>query len=76
MKLSIFFLKTKILLGFLKSVSKLYYSIVTDEKIEFLKNLCFVIIREILPTVLVAYGVLFTGTRLKRYFRCSFMKTL
>ena len=29
----------------------------------------------ILPSVLVAYGVLLTGIRLKGYFGCSFLKT-
>ena len=45
-------------------------------KKEFLKKLCFVLIRGILPTVLVTYGVLLTGMKLKRYFGCSFLKTL
>ena len=76
MKLSIFSLKTEILLEFLRLGSKLFYSIIADGKKEFLKKLCFVLIREILLTVLVAYGVLVTGMRLKRYFGCSFLKTL
>ena len=45
------------------------------EKKNFWK-LCFVLIRGILPTVLVAYDVLLTGMRWKRYFGCSFLKTL
>ena len=56
--------------------SKLFHSITADGKKEFLKKLCFVLIRGILPTVLVAYGVLLTRMRLKRYFGCSFLKTL
>ena len=66
MKLSIFSLKTEILLEFLRLGSKLFHSIIADGKKEFLKKLCFVLIRGILPTVLVAYGVLLTGMRLKR----------
>ena len=76
MKLSIFSLKTEILLEFLRLGSKLFHSIIADGKKEFLKKLCFALIRGILPTVLVAYGVLLTGMRLKRYFECSFLKTL
>ena len=76
MKLNIFFLKTEILLEFLGLKSKLFHSIIADEKKEFLKKLCFVLIRRILPTVLVAYDVLLTGMRLKKYFGCSFLKTL
>ena len=67
MKLSIFSLKTEILLEFLRLGFKLFHSIIADGKKEFLK-LCFVLIRGILPAVLVAYGVLLTGMRLKRYF--------
>ena len=76
MKLSIFSLKTKILLESLRLGSKLFHSIIADGKKEFLKKLCFVLIRGILPTVLVAYDVLLTGMRLKRYFGCYFSKTL
>ena len=76
MKLSIFSLKTEILLEFLRLGSKLFHSIIADGKKEFLKKLCFVLIRGIFPTVLVAYGVLLTGMTLKRYFGCSFLKTL
>ena len=76
MKLSIFSLKTEILSEFLRLRSKLFYSIIADGKKEFLKKLCFVLIREILLTVLVAYGVLLAGMRLKRYFGCSFLKTV
>ena len=75
MTLSIFSLKTEILLEFLRLGSKLFHSIMADGKKEFLKKLCFVLLRGILPTVLVAYGVLLTGMRLKRYFGCSFLKT-
>ena len=50
--------------------------IIADGKKEFLKKLCFVLITGILPTVLEAYDVLLTGMRLKRYFACSFLKTL
>ena len=70
MKLSIFSLMTETLLEFLKLRSKSFHSIIADGKNEFLKNLCFVLIRGILPTVLVAYGVLLTRMRLKRYFGC------
>ena len=48
MKLSIFSLKTEILLEFLRLGSKLFHSIIADGKKEFLKKLCFVLIREIL----------------------------
>ena len=60
----------------LRLVSTLFNSIIADEKKEFLKSLCFVLIREVLPTVLVAYGALLTEIRLKRYFECSILKTL
>ena len=40
------------------------------EKNEFSKNLCFVLIWEILTTVLGAYGVFLTGMKLKGYFGC------
>ena len=76
MKLSIFSLKTEILLEFLRLRSNLFHSIIADGEKEFLKKLCFVLIKGILATVLVAYGLLLTGMRLKRYFRCSFLKTL
>ena len=74
MKLSIFSLKTEILLEFLRLGSMLFHSIIVDGKKGFLKKLCFVLIRGILPTVLVAYGVLLTRMRFKRYFECSFLK--
>ena len=61
MKLSIFSLKTEILLEFLRLGSKLSHSMKAEGKKEFLKKLCFVLIRGILPTVLAAYGVLLTG---------------
>ena len=76
MKLSIFSLKTETLLEFQRLRSKLFYSIIADRKKGLLKKLCFVLIRGILPTVLVVYEVLLTGMRLKRYFGCSFLKTL
>ena len=57
MKLSTFFLKTEILLEFLRLGSKLSHSIITDGKREFLKKLCFVLIRGILLSVQVAHGV-------------------
>ena len=76
MKLSIFSLKTEILLEFLRLGSKLFHSIIADGKKEFLKKLCFVLIRGILLSVLVAYDVHLTGMRWKRYFGCSFLKTL
>ena len=76
MKLSIFSLKTEILLEFLRLGSKLFHSIIKDGKKECLKKLCFVLIRGILPAVLVAYGVSLTEMRLKRYLGCSFLKTL
>ena len=56
MKLSIFSLKTQILLEFLRLKSKSFHSIIVDGKKEFLKKLCFVLIRGILPSVVVAYG--------------------
>ena len=52
-----FSLNTEILLEFLRLESKLFhngrwhYSITADGKKEFLKNLCFVLIRGILPKV-------------------------
>ena len=75
-KLSIFYLKTEILLEFLRLGSKLFHSVTADGKKELFKTLCFVLIRGKLPTVLVTCGVLLTGIRLKRYFGCSFLKTL
>ena len=63
MKLSIFFLKTEILLEFQRLRSKLFHSILADGKKESLKNLCFVLIRGLLPSVLVRYGVHLTGMR-------------
>ena len=63
MKLSIFFLKTEILLEFLRLGSKLFHSIITDGKKELLKKLYFVLIRGILLSVLVAYVVHFTRMR-------------
>ena len=74
--LSIFSLKTEILLELLRLGSKLFHLIITDWKNEFLKELCFVLIRGILPRVLVAYGVLLNRMKLKRYFVCLFLKTL
>ena len=68
MKLNIFSLKTETLLEFLKLGSKLFHSIIADRKKESLKKLCFALIREIMPTVLAAHGVLLTGRRLKRRF--------
>ena len=41
-----------------------------------MKKLCFVLIRGILPAFLVAYGALLRGMTLKRFFGCSFLKTL
>ena len=58
MKLSIFSLKTEILLEFLRLGSKLFHSIIADRKKEFLKKLFFFLIRGIFSTVLVAYRVL------------------
>ena len=75
-KLSIFSLKTEILLEFLRLRSQLFHSIIVDGEKEFLKRLCFVLIRGILLSVLVAYDVHLTGMRWKRYFRCSFLKDL
>ena len=75
MKLSIFSLKTEILLEFLRLGSKLFHSIIADGKKEFLKKLCFVLIRGILLSVLVAYDIHLIGMRWKRYFGCSFLKT-
>ena len=65
MKLSIFSLKTEILLEFLRLEYKLFHSIIPDEKKEFLKKLCFALIRGILLSVLVAYDVQLTGMRCK-----------
>ena len=63
MKSSIFSLRTEILLEFPILGSKLFHSIITDGKKEFLKKLCFVLIKGILLSVLVAYGVHLTGMR-------------
>ena len=63
MKLSIFSLKTEILLEFLRLVSKLFHSIITDGKKEYLKKLSFVLIRGILLSVLVAYDIHLIGMR-------------
>ena len=57
MKLNIFSLKAEILLQFLRLGSKLFHSIIADEKKEFSKKLYFVLIRGILLSVLVAYDV-------------------
>ena len=75
MKLSIFSLKTEILLEFLRLGSKLFHSIIADGKKGVLKNLYFVLIRGILLSVLVAYDVHLTRMRWKRYFGCLFLKT-
>ena len=71
-----FFLKTEILLEFLKIGSKLFHSIIADGEKEFLKKVYFVLIRGMLSTALVAYDVLLSVMRLKRYFGGSFLKTL
>ena len=63
MKLSIFSLKTEILSDFLRLGSKLFRSVIADGKKEFLKKLCFVLIRGILLSVLVVYDVHLTGMR-------------
>ena len=63
MKLSIFSLKTEVLLEFLRLVSKLFHSIITDGKKEYLKKLSFVLIRGILLSVLVAYDIHLIGMR-------------
>ena len=63
MKLTNFSLKTEILLAFLRLGSKLFRSIIADEKKEFLKKLCFVLIRGILLSVLLAYDIHLTGMR-------------
>ena len=60
MKLSIFSLKTETLLESPRLGSKLFHSIIAGGKKCFLKKLCLVLIRGILPTVLVAYCVLLT----------------
>ena len=61
MKLSIFSLKTEILLEFLRLGSNLFrsifHSIKADGKKKFLKKLCFALIRGIMLSVLVAYDV-------------------
>ena len=75
MKLSIFSLKTEILLEFLRLGSKLFHSIIADGKKGVLKKLYFVLIRGILLSVLVAYDAHLTGMRRKRYSGCSFLKT-
>ena len=69
-----FSLKTEILLEFLRLRSKLFHSRIADGKKEFWKKLYYVIIKGILPSVLVAYGVHFTGMRWIRHFECSFLK--
>ena len=51
-------LKTEILLRVSKTGSMLFCLIKADGRKEFLKKLCFVLIRGILPIVLLAYGVL------------------
>ena len=66
-----FSLKTEIPSEFLRFGSKLMHSIIADRKKELLKKLCFVLIRVILLSFLVAYDVHFTGMRWKRYFGCS-----
>ena len=48
--------------------SKLLYFIIADGKKECLKKLCSILIRGILTTVLVAYGVLLTQMILKKKF--------
>ena len=48
------------LLEVLRLGCKLFHSIIAGGKKEFLKKLCFFLIRRILPTVLLAYGVLLT----------------
>ena len=63
MKLTNISLKTEILLAFLRLGSKLFRSIIADEKKEFLKKLCFVLIRGILLSVLLAYDIHLTGMR-------------
>ena len=71
MKFSNFCLKTEILLELLRLGSKSFHSIIiADAKKEFLKKLCFVSIRGILLSVLVAYDVHLTGMRWKKYFGC------
>ena len=74
MKSSSFSLKTELPLEFLRLGSKLFHSIITDGKKEFLKKLCFVLIRGVLLSVLVAYNVHLTGIRWKRQFGSSFLK--
>ena len=76
MKLSIFPLKTEILFEFLRLESKLFHSIKADGKKQFLKKLCFVLIRGMMLSVLVAFDVYLTGMRWKRYFGSSYLKTL
>ena len=77
MKLSIFSLKIEILLGFLSLGSKLFHSIIADEKKQRIFEKCMLYLNKgILSTVLIAYGILLTGVRLKRYSGCSFLKTL
>ena len=76
MELSVFSSKPETLLEFLRLGSKVFHLIVADGKNEFLKMLYFALIRRILPTDLVEYGVLLTRMRLKRFFGSSFLKTL
>ena len=75
-KLSMLSLKAEILIEILRLGSKLCHSIIADGKKEFLKKVRFVLIRGILLSVLIAYGVHLTGMRWKGYFGCSFLKTL
>ena len=56
--------------------SKLFYFIIADGKKECLKKLCSILIKGILTTVLVAYGVLLTQMILKKKFGWSFLKIL
>ena len=69
MKLSILSLKSETVLKFLRLESKLFHTVM--KKTNFWKRT-----RRILPTFLLAYDVLLTGMRLKRYFEWSIFENL
>ena len=75
MQLSIFSLNAETLLEFLRLGSKLFNSIIADGKKIFFEKvmLC---LNNGNVAVIVTFDVLLTRMRLKRYFGCSFLKTL
>ena len=71
MKLSIFSLKTDILLEFLRLGSKLFHSMIAEGKKEILKKLCFVLIRGILLSCYIEKFLLqFSGKIVFKIFKC------